>query len=215
MMRLSGLKIFVSIVVGAVVAVVAVGLYLAGSPGQERNRRFDEQRVNALQQISSTLQFYFDRTATLPQTLDELQGKPDYFLPSLLDPKDGAAYEYRVTATGVYELCASFDLPSSATNDSRYPKPAYEPYRSGAQSDFWKHETGRQCFTFEAITPAGSNCVLMKHATTGKVGCFGCARRVCIDPAPGYELYKAPFEENYIGIPYRCFETDEGCALAQ
>ncbi len=215
MRKIAGLKIFVGLVIAAVVVVVVVGLYFAGSPSQERNRRFDEQRINALQQISSAVQYYFEHENTLPQSLDELKGKPDYYLPALLDPKTGSAYEYNVAGTSSYELCATFDLPSLG-NDPRYPKPAAEPYYSAVPvQDFWQHAAGRKCYTFELSKPTRSNCILMRAKDTGRVGCFGCARRVCIDPAPGYEIYKAPFEENYVGIPYRCFETDEGCALAQ
>lgn len=155
--KITGFRIFVGTVIAAVVVVVVTGLYVAGSPTEERNRRFDEQRIHALQQISSTLQFYFDRNATLPETLDELKGKPDYYLPALLDPKTGEPYEYRVTGTGTYELCASFDLPS-IPNDPHYPKPTYEPYSRGPQSDFWNHEVGRHCYMFEVITSNRNNC---------------------------------------------------------
>lgn len=69
--------------------------------------------------------------------------------------------------------------------------------------------------TFELTTPSTGNCVLMKHASTEKIGCFDCANRVCIDPPQNYEIYKTPFAEDDIGVPYRCFETDQGCALAE
>lgn len=214
MRHLSGLKIFVSIVVIAVVAVVAVGLYLAGSPARERDRRFDEQRLNALQQVSSAVQYYFDRQTSLPKTLDELKGKPDYYIPALLDPKTGTSYEYTILSATTYELCATFDLPS-AQSDPHTPKPAYGVYRGGSDADFWNHAEGRVCFSFDLSKSSAGNCALMRDKISGRAGCFGCANRVCLDPPQNYEIYKTPFEKGYLGIPYRCFETQEGCALAQ
>lgn len=213
--NLTGLNVFVGIIIAAVVTVVGIGLYVAGSPSRERDRRFDEQRLNALQQISSTVQYYFERNNTLPQNLNELKTRPEYSLPQLTDPKTGEPYEYRVSGVNTYELCATFDLPSME-NDPRYPKPLSEPYYGNPLGqEFWRHEAGLKCFTFDLTKPTRGSCVLMRDKESGRVGCFGCANRVCIDPPLGYDLYNAPLEEDYIGIPYRCFESEEGCALAQ
>lgn len=51
------------------------------------------------------------------------------------------------------------------------------------------------------------NCVLLKHSETGELGCFGCAGRTCIDPAPGME----PTADNSA----RCIATSDGCRLAR
>lgn len=155
-MRWSGFKILVSTIVGAVLAVIIVGLYLAGSPSRERDRRFDEQRLSTLQQTFSILQSYFDRNHTLPQTLDELKRRPEYHVPALVDPKTGELYEYRVIGAGTYELCATFDLPA-LENDPRYPKPALGPHSETPLQDFWKHGTGRKCFTFDLTKPSRVN----------------------------------------------------------
>jgi hypothetical protein len=61
--------------------------------------------------------------------------------------------------------------------------------------------------------PKKNGCILMKESSTGKVDCFGCGSRVCKDPAPGWQEYVLP--SDYVGIPYACYDTPQGCALAQ
>jgi hypothetical protein len=72
--------------------------------------------------------------------------------------------------------------------------------------------------TCAAVLPAAkpSECKLMQDEKTGQIDCFGCARGICNDPpSRGWQEYTAPKEPGYMGIPYACFESDAGCALAQ
>lgn len=59
-------------------------------------------------------------------------------------------------------------------------------------------------------TPADS-CRVYRNDHTRQVQCFGCAEGVCTTPEPGFE----PYQPGEVGIPYACFPTPEGCALAQ
>ena len=121
--------------VGSTVVVIAAalsGLWLTGSPLEQRLRRLDEQRVNELRVLASTAERRWDGEQRLPETADHLvDGQYLTRLPT--DPSTGEPYEYRVTAPRQFEVCATFDRPS-------------RPENSG---DFWFHEAGHRCFTFE------------------------------------------------------------------
>jgi hypothetical protein len=151
MKPLSGMRVFVGAVIGLVAVVIVVGLYLAGSPGKERDRRFDEQRSNELQQIAYAVDSFYDRNGALPGTLAELQvgpGKQDYFVPSLNDPRSGEPYGYvPEPGTDRYQLCATFDLPSQDPSaDPRVARPMMpEPYPPLFRS--WEHPAGSHCFS--------------------------------------------------------------------
>jgi len=115
-----------------VVAAVAVGLWLGGSPAEQRLLRFDEQRVLELRQLAQVAQRHWDSQQRLPETATELiDGQFFTRLPT--DPVTSEPYEYRVAGPRSFEVCATFDRPS------RY-LPA---------SDFWYHEAGHRCFTFD------------------------------------------------------------------
>jgi hypothetical protein len=114
----------------AVAMVLGVGLYLGGSPSEQRLIRYDERRVNDLRVISDSLQNRWNRTQALPASLDELvQGQEMSRVP--VDPESGESYGFDLTGENSYRLCAQFSLPSV--------KPA--------PGEFWAHEAGYQCFT--------------------------------------------------------------------
>ncbi len=54
-------------------------------------------------------------------------------------------------------------------------------------------------------------CVLLQNPKTLEVDCFGCANGVCKDAPKDWVLYEKP----EIGAPYACYETEQGCQLAQ
>ncbi|TAK05654.1 hypothetical protein EPO33_00710 [Patescibacteria group bacterium] len=147
-----GKKIFVGAVILAVAAAAIGGLFVAGSPSQERARQFDARRINDLQQLSQAVDQYWTRNARLPEALTDLQNRREYYVPSLLDPRTQEAYEYRVTAGKTYEMCATFE--TDATAEAAQDKYA-RPYYVGQGADFWKHGQGRTCFTIEAQNVPG------------------------------------------------------------
>jgi hypothetical protein len=157
MKKITGIKIFVGVVVLMVAAVIGVGLYVAGSPERVRDLRLDETRSNDLQQIASAVDTAYDRDAALPATLDALKAacRQDCYLPSLIDPKTGAQYEYRTTGATTYELCATFDDVTQRLNQYGQPTrevsvPVAAPYGKpypGYRD--WTHGAGRQCFPLD------------------------------------------------------------------
>ena len=139
MTRGIGGRLLAGVAVIVVAAAIAGGLRLAGSPGQERQRRLDARRVDDLVEIGRAVDVHHARQAALPRRLADLvdvAGSLD-----LADPATRQPYEYRVIDPRRYELCATFQRAS---------EPEGSDYRA-----FWRHGTGRQCFQLNVrkVTP--------------------------------------------------------------
>ena len=118
--------------IAAIGAAVVAGLWLIGSPAEQRLRRQDEQRVNELTQIVNAARVRWNAGRQLPDTAAGLvDGQFLTRMPT--DPTTREPYEYRVTGPLQFEVCATFDRPS-------------RPEQTG---DFWYHDAGRRCFQFD------------------------------------------------------------------
>jgi len=133
-------RAFAFMIVGAVAASAAYGIFLSGTPAQQRILQFDQRRLSDLQQISYAIDEYWARNKAFPDNLETLQDSRYYFVQSLADPKTQEPYEYRATGEKTYELCAVFAL-SSAENG--------EFLRFSPSPKVWQHEAGRTCFSLE------------------------------------------------------------------
>jgi hypothetical protein len=140
-----GFTIFRGVVIAAVAIVAGVGLYLGGAPAEERARRLDQQRLSDLDQISSSVNAYYQQTGALPKDILTLLRNPNYsYLQTTTDPSTGVTYEYHTTpeARG-YELCGVFETDTTKDSTQQtmntYPNPL-----------IWKHGTGRVCFPLTA-----------------------------------------------------------------
>lgn len=128
-------KVFAIVSSLVVVAALIGGLYVGGSPGEQRFLRFDEQRVNDLRALSQAISKRWDKTKRLPPVLDELvDGQGLRSIPA--DPETESGYGYEVLSSNQYRLCADFSRPSLNPD----PK------------DFWIHKSGNQCFEFTLVT---------------------------------------------------------------
>jgi hypothetical protein len=116
-----------------VTGTIAAGIFVLGSPAEERRRRLDERRIENLSEIAQAVDLYWTRHGRLPSSLEELRREPGATIADT-DPVTHRAYEYR-PATDRYELCAAFDRASDRSS----------PYRGA----FWSHGAGRQCFQRE------------------------------------------------------------------
>lgn len=123
--------------VAAMIAAALGGLLVIGTPGRARVRQFDALRVSAIQNLSNELQAYAMREKRLPVSLAELRtGGPNVyggFDP--LDPETRLPYEYAVTDSMHYQLCAVFTAADSVD-------------AGGSVNAFWKHAAGRSCWSF-------------------------------------------------------------------
>jgi|GEM_PF-6330303 hypothetical protein len=208
MTKISGTRILFVGVMMAILATVVYGFVVAGSPSRERARRLDTQKVDALNQVSYSIDEWYRVHGKMPSDLGKLN----------LDPYVAANaarwIEFSPGKNGEFELCATFTEPTG-TNDPYVPRPVTYPVMKGDRS--FRHEAGRQCFALQVVsvgapgTPV-TGCSLMAERTTGKVGCYGCSGKVC-DTAPvGWVPYEP---DGPVGVNYACFAGDQGCQLAQ
>jgi hypothetical protein len=119
-----------ALAIALVVAGIAAGLYILGSPAQARVDRLDQRRIQDLQQIEGMVKVYWGRQKHLPNALEELSAEPGMAINGT-DPVTGAPYPYRVIDERTFELCAVFQGVSP---------------RDGSSPNFWLHGAGRQCF---------------------------------------------------------------------
>jgi hypothetical protein len=122
----------------AVLAVLVIGLVLAGSPRTARLQDLDQRRVLALQRIETAIQSHYQDVRALPAALDSLVEVKRLVPAELLDPVTGARFEYVLLDSVRYQLCATFDQP-----DSLGDRLGHSPERSPR---FWSHGAGRTCF---------------------------------------------------------------------
>lgn len=133
-------RLFLGVVSVLFVGLVVVSIWLAGSPGEARAKRFDEARVQALNAITNAVTNYYVSNTKLPLSLAELDASNRQMYNQnldLIDPQTGVEYEYRVvnTSTRQFELCAQFNVVKKS-------EPAY--YRP--IQEIWDHAAGRDCF---------------------------------------------------------------------
>ena len=89
----SKMKMLVWVVSFGVLASIVGGFFIMGSPFTLRMKRFDERRVNDLQNIQYQVVNFYQRKGSLPNNLDELKDPIAGFnIP--LDPDTNASYEY-------------------------------------------------------------------------------------------------------------------------
>lgn len=128
-------RAFPYVVGTAVVAAIAAGLVLIGSPSAERMRRLDEIRVSDLMQLSRAVDLYWKREGALPPSLDTLTTVPDAPFRSTMDPSTTQRYPYRAIDASRYELCAAFEA---------------EDVDRDYSDRFWAHGSGQKCFELDA-----------------------------------------------------------------
>jgi hypothetical protein len=128
-----------------VLAVLVAGFAIVGSPGTERERKFDDRRIDDLRVINSEINnivYGIDPTRPqptppapvnpLPSTLREVVEGASFQRPNIADPATGEPYGYRVIDGDTYELCATFSFAQSEPFDVQ-----------------WNHPGGPYCFQFD------------------------------------------------------------------
>ena len=124
-----------------VVAAIASGFLIMGSPNQVRLYRYDGQKVSDLQNIQWQIVNYWQQKQTLPNSLTELED-PISGATIPLDPQSKEAYTYRKTGALTFELCALFN----AESNNEVASLARDPYYYGVESENWQHVSGEVCF---------------------------------------------------------------------
>ena len=112
----------------AVVVAGIVGFWLLGTPGQQRLKSLDQERVRNLQTIARQIE-----NSDLPDE-DKLEDQLPERFNRFTDPVTDEPYEYRKVNETTYELCATFATQS--TESDRYYAIEQE----------WAHPAGRHCY---------------------------------------------------------------------
>src|SRR3989344_7089831 len=143
-------KILAVVLVVLAAASVIIGIFLIGTPADQRARRFDDSRLQALQTLQSQVVDYWSQKEFLPAELKDLEDSVSGFKVPV-DPETKRSYEYAITGDLSFELCAYFvtdseDFPNSKDpsvyySDARYPLDSYQQN--------WAHQVGRACFSRE------------------------------------------------------------------
>jgi len=152
-------KLFAWLAGAIILASVIYAFFLVGTPAQQRDRRFDEQRVNDLGMIQNEVINYWTRKNVLPAKLDELNNDLNGFrvpldpIATLIETSDSASYGYgyKVINKLSFELCANFatssKYPGGTLKGGNYPRAVIEAYPyPGPYNQNWDHEAGRVCF---------------------------------------------------------------------
>jgi hypothetical protein len=126
---LQGGPLLLALASAVVIAAIAAGLWLIGSPREQRIRRLDERRVGDLQSIERRIDVYWTRHRALPESLQALHEEPG-LAPAPIDPVRHEPYSYRRVDEDSYELCAVFD-------------------RVSRDPEIWAHDKGQACFRFD------------------------------------------------------------------
>ena len=130
-----------------VLASIIVGFFIIGTPAEQRDRRFDERRVNNLQILQSQIVNYWVQKEGLPQGLGGLEDSISGFVVPE-DPQSNALYEYNVLSPLSFELCATFK--TSTKDFGSIYKGSISFYREFLSYDSfqqnWDHEAERTCF---------------------------------------------------------------------
>ncbi|MSU44640.1 hypothetical protein EXS45_00435 [Candidatus Nomurabacteria bacterium] len=138
-------RIFWRIFAGVIIlGAIVWGFSVLGSPRTQRLYKYDEQKVNDLQNINNQITNFYSIKGTLPKNIEEMIGR-NYYV-SQVDPQNKKSYEYLKTNETTYDLCAEFN---KASNDKMSQDYLYLDIYSTTS---WSHPTGRHCFV-QTINP--------------------------------------------------------------
>lgn len=147
---------FAWVAVAVVIASIAWGFAIMGSPMAARERRFDDRRVNDLQSIQWQIINFWQQKARLPDTLAELED-PISGWRAPTDPESERAYDYIKSGETAFELCGVFSRFTIGEEERLKGRgdfsgirgiptaPIYDGY-GGKRAESWEHNTGRHCF---------------------------------------------------------------------
>lgn len=127
-----------------VIASVALGFFIIGTPTKQRAYRFDEQRIQNLQTIQNEVLNYWQQKQTLPNQLTALEDSISGFKVPV-DPDTKAVYEYKITGDLAFDLCADFKTVSNNANNI-YKGDMYAMPNGDFQQN-WGHQAERTCFS--------------------------------------------------------------------
>lgn len=198
-------KFFVGAVSLMVAAVIAGGIYVAGSPSTSRAKILDQRRADALSQVSSALDQFYATNFALPPSLDDLKNSQttNYAVSSIVDPETQKPIVYHVIDAQTYELCTTFAFPSQDQLDGTGRAMVSKPMPAGAypsdNMNWYVHGAGDVCQRANAaqrapfqycgtgigmnVCPGGTTCTQLPGRSSGICVKTGkeCAAAGCVD----------------------------------
>jgi hypothetical protein len=127
-----------------VIISIVIGVVLIGTPVDQRNRRFDDSRIQSLQNLQSQIVNYWTQKQVLPEALGKLEDSISGFMVPT-DPESKQAYDYKVVNELSFELCASFKTDNQDFLLTDKGVKMTSPYDSFQQN--WNHKAEKTCFT--------------------------------------------------------------------
>lgn len=125
-----------------IVSCIIWGFAVLGSPRTQQLLKYDEQKINDLQNIENSVQNFYATKGVLPNNFDELLAQ-NYYV-NTIDSQTQKSYEYEKTNKVTYNLCAEFNKELTKADFST------QPMLYGGSS--WIHGAGRFCFN-KTINP--------------------------------------------------------------
>jgi hypothetical protein len=119
-----------------VIASLATGFSLTGTPSKQRLSQADVKRTENLRTLAQGVKTWNDVRHQMPSSLEELE-QQGFSKISLADPETKRPYEYQLEQGTSFLLCATFATSSETEMGS----------------PFWRHLGGRSCYTFDAARP--------------------------------------------------------------
>ncbi len=133
-------RAFAAVATAAVMAAIAAGFWVLGTPGRQREIAADRQRVRDIKIIAGRIHDRYlnalnaeNDSFQAPDSL-EAQDQPN-------DPLTNQPYDYQKLDDLIFELCADFNTDSSTHRLSDAD--------SLPDADRWQHPQGRHCFEFD------------------------------------------------------------------
>lgn len=130
---------------------VVLAFFIIGTPRQLRLMRYDQEKVQALQNIQWQVINHWQQKERLPETLDELKDPIGGFVvPEDPQSREDAQYTYSYTMKNprAFELCAFFNhasMGARADESIARPRPVSTDYYN-PENEYWEHGAGRVCF---------------------------------------------------------------------
>lgn len=144
MNRSGWVRVLIVLAVAVVLAAVAAGLAVVGSPEQARLEKLDRKRLSDLRRIVQGINIYWTRHAALPVSLDPLEEELSFEV-DLNDPETEAPYPYRVLGSELFEVCATF--ATECSNGHRNCADWYGQQDSRIEG----HAPGEECFRLAPV----------------------------------------------------------------
>lgn len=140
-------KMFSIVISILLLASIFVGFGVLGSPKTQKLIRYDNQKIQDLQNIQWQVISYWQVNGFLPTSLSDINASQPYNkMPT--DPQTKTTYGYQKTDTMSFELCAEFNKENSETqkNISDIGMPVISGKSDYLQNNNWNHNAGRVCF---------------------------------------------------------------------